>query len=103
MDSHDPRVHRFYRTVGCVFNNSKFFGNVQADDRVVNTSWDFEDDYMWKGMASSYIKTLSSSNGIGYLQASSGTTNLSDEEKLLENILKDKIGSVRKNDHNLST
>ena len=28
MDSQDPRVHRFYRTVGCVFNNHSFFGNV---------------------------------------------------------------------------
>ena len=95
-------MHRFYRTVGCVFNNQKFFGNVQADDRVVNTNWEFEDEYMWKGMASSYIKTLSPSNGIGYLMPSSGS-NVSEEEKLLENILKDKIGSVRKNDHNLST
>ena len=68
----------------------------------MNTSWDFEDEYMWKGIATSYIKTLSPSNGIGYLMPSSNR-NLSDEEKLLENILKDKIGSVRKNDHNLST
>ena len=102
MDSQDPRVHRFYRTVGCAFNNQRFFANVQADDRVVNTSWDFEDEYMWKGMSQSYIKTLSSSNGIGYIMASSHS-NIPEEEKQLENILKDKIGSVRKNDHNLST
>jgi len=102
MDSQDPRVHRYYRTAGCAFNNLKFFGNVQADDRVVNTSWDFEDEYMWKGMAASYIKTLSPSNGIGYLMPSS-ISNIGEEEKMLENILKDKIGAVRKNDHNMST
>lgn len=53
-------------------------------------------------MSPSYIKTLSSSNGIGYLMASSHS-NIAEEEKQLENILKDKIGAVRKNDHNLST
>ena len=48
LDSEDPRVHRFYRTIGCIFNNQTFMGNIQADDRVVNTNWDFEDEYMWK-------------------------------------------------------
>lgn len=24
----DPRVHRFYRTVGCVFSNKSFFANI---------------------------------------------------------------------------
>lgn len=33
----------------------------------------------------------------------SSLTNVADEEKLLESILKDKIGAVRKNEHNLST
>lgn len=46
----DPRVHRFYRTVGCVFNHKSFFANIQADDKVINTSWDLEDEYMWKAM-----------------------------------------------------
>ena len=39
----DPRVHRFYRTVGCAFSNKAFFANIQSDDRVVNTEWDLED------------------------------------------------------------
>lgn len=47
----DPRVHRFYRTVGCVFNNRSFFANIQEDDRVFNVNWDLEDEYMWKGMS----------------------------------------------------
>ena len=28
MDSEDPRVHRMYRTIGCVFNNKCFMGNI---------------------------------------------------------------------------
>jgi hypothetical protein len=102
MDSQDPRVHRFYRTVGSCFNNQKFFANVQTDDRVVNSVWDLEDEYMWKGMSTSQIKTLTTSPGIGYLMPSS-LQNVFDEEKLLESILKEKISAVRRNEHNLST
>ena len=28
FEQDDPRVHRFYRTVGCVFNNQRFFANI---------------------------------------------------------------------------
>lgn len=28
LDQDDPRVHRFYRTVDCVFNHRGFFANV---------------------------------------------------------------------------
>lgn len=28
MDQQDPRVHRFYRTIGSCFNNKGFFANV---------------------------------------------------------------------------
>ncbi len=28
MHSQDPRVHRFYRTIGSVFNNRGFYANV---------------------------------------------------------------------------
>jgi centrosomal protein CEP76 len=102
MDSDDPRVHRFYRTIGSVFNHKSFMGNIQADDRVVNTNWDFEDEYMWKQMSASMLNTLSSSTGIGYLMPST-RINVQDEEKLLEGILRTKIGSIRRNDHNLGT
>lgn len=103
MEVDDPRVHRFYRNVGCVFNNKSFFANVQADDRVVNTNWDLEDEYMWKSMARQQIESLQPSNGVGYLMPSH-TINIADEEKTLERILKDKIAGVRKNDcGNLST
>lgn len=69
---------------------------------MVNTNWEFEDEYMWKQMSSSMINTLSSSTGIGYLMPSANL-NIAQEEKSLEGLLKDKIGSVRRNDHNLGT
>lgn len=58
LDVEDPRVHRFYRTVGCIFNHKSFYANIQADDRVINTNWNLEDEYMWKGMVQSYISLL---------------------------------------------
>ena len=102
LESTDPRVHRFYRTVGCVFSNKCFFANIQSDDRVVNVNWDLEDEYMWKGMKPSYLNSLTSSTGIGYLMPSTGF-NAIDEEKQLENVLRDKVGAVRRNEHNMNT
>jgi centrosomal protein CEP76 len=98
----DPRVHRFYRTIGCVFNHKSFFANIQADDRVVNTNWNFEDEFMWKGMSPSYINLLTPAQGVGYLMPST-ISNIGNEEKLLEGVLRDKISAIRRNDENLST
>lgn len=53
-------------------------------------------------MAPSYIKTLTKSPGIGYLMPST-TVDQIREERDLEQILKDKIAAVRKNEHHLST
>jgi len=53
-------------------------------------------------MSPSYINSLTPNPAIGYLMPSS-RFNLGDEEKLLESTLKDKIGGMRKGEHNLST
>ena len=87
LASDDPRVHRFYRTVGCVFSNKAFFANIQADDRVVNTEWDLEDQYLWKAMSQQYINSLTPNSSIGYLMASNSFS-AAEDEKLLESILK---------------
>lgn len=63
----DPRVHRFYRTIDSVFNHKAFYANVQADNRVINTNWHFEDEFMWKSMSPSYINMLPPAKGVGYL------------------------------------
>ena len=70
MSVDDPRVHRFYRTVGCVFNTRSFFANIQEDDRVFNVNWDLEDEYMWKGMSRQQIAQLQPANGCGYIMPS---------------------------------
>ncbi len=105
LEQDDPRVHRFYRTVDCVFNHKSFFGNIQADNRVSNTSWDFNDDFMWKAMSPTHVQSLPTSKGIGYLQPSTlfaSAQQLAQEEKNLEQLLRDKIGSVRMNEERLT-
>lgn len=96
MACDDPRVHRFYRTVGCVFNHKSFFANIQTDDKVINTSWDLEDEYMWKAMNRTKISKLQPSNGYGQHLMPSLPVNIADEERTLEKILKDKIEGVRR-------
>jgi hypothetical protein len=70
---------------------------------VVNVNWDFSDNFMWKAMSQTYVNSLPPSNGIGYLQPSSLIANVGNEEKTLESLLRDKIGSLRMNDERMST
>ena len=97
MPSDDPRVHRFYRTVGCVFNNRGFYANIQEDDRVFAVNWDLDDEFLWKSMNKSYITGLHPSNAAGYLMPSP-VSNIIEDEKNLERVLKEKISGIRKND-----
>ena len=53
-------------------------------------------------MAPSKLNTLTTNPAIGYVMPSA-PVNIAQEEKELENILKDKVGSFRKNEHNLAT
>lgn len=40
----DPRIHRYYRKIGCVFNHKHFYANIQLDDIVANTNWDLDNE-----------------------------------------------------------
>lgn len=103
MGVDDPRVHRFYRTIGCVFNNRCFFANIQEDDRVFNVNWDFEDEYMWKGMSRQQISNLQPAQGCGYIMPSL-YINPMNQEKEIEKSIRDKIAGIRRNDGgNLAT
>lgn len=53
-------------------------------------------------MSPKFISLLAPSPGLGYVMPSTNH-NVFDEEKMLESILKEKIGSLRKNEQNLPT
>ena len=48
-------------------NHRAFFGNLQADNRVINTDWNFQEEFSWKGMSQTMLNLLTPALGIGYL------------------------------------
>ncbi|XP_068788229.1 centrosomal protein of 76 kDa isoform X3 [Struthio camelus] len=49
-----------YRTIGCVFNHQKFFGNCQPSDAVEVCVFDLQDESKWKPMSGEAIKSVCS-------------------------------------------
>ncbi|XP_065524023.1 centrosomal protein of 76 kDa isoform X2 [Lathamus discolor] len=47
-----------YRTIGCVFNHQKFFGNCQPSDAVEVCVFDLHDESKWKPMSGEAIKSV---------------------------------------------
>ncbi len=89
----DPRVHKFYKTIGCIFNHKSFYGNIQADDRVPNTAFDLENESLWKSMAPDYIDVLSPWQVP--LQLKNSDLNPHDQEPKIEKLLREKITELR--------
>jgi hypothetical protein len=57
---------------------------------------------MWKAMNPSQLNALPTNPAIGYLMPSANV-DLGEEEKMLENLLRDKIGSKRRHENNLQS
>uniref|UniRef100_A0A8C2T8L1 Centrosomal protein of 76 kDa n=4 Tax=Coturnix japonica TaxID=93934 RepID=A0A8C2T8L1_COTJA len=49
-----------YRTIGCVFNHQKFYGNCQPTDAVEVCVFDLQDESKWKPMNAEAIKSVCS-------------------------------------------
>lgn len=49
-----------YRTIGCVFNHQKFYGNCQPSDAVEVCVFDLHDESKWKPMSAEAIKSVCS-------------------------------------------
>lgn len=62
QDQDDPKVHRFYRTIGCAFNHKRFYGNLQPDVRVFCTDFNFNDGRLWKAVNPAQIEPLPAAN-----------------------------------------
>lgn len=88
----DPRLKRFYRTVGCVFNDKAFYANIQPSDLVENTIFDLDDSSLWKPMNSAMIKALPKVPIANLMPTDLDTV---EEEKALEKALKSRISSLR--------
>lgn len=93
MESDDPRVAKFYKTISCVFTEGKYYANIQADDRVPNTLYDFENELHWKSMNPDAMKNITIWNFP--VQLTPPTLNLNDCAEKIERELKDKINDYR--------
>lgn len=52
------KVLHDYATVGCVFNNLKFYANCQTSDKVSYCSFNLEESSSWKGMSVNATATM---------------------------------------------
>jgi len=93
LESDDPRVHRYYRKIGCIFNHEEFYGNIQADDTVINTNFDLTDESMWKPMARECLENLVPENSS--VPLFSPTMICQEEEEEIELQLKRRIAEYR--------
>lgn len=88
----DPRIKSFYRSIGCVFNQNKFYANIQPDDMVKSTIFDFGDDELWKAMDQTMLSALPK---VPMSSIMPTDLDVIEEEKALEKALKSKISGVR--------
>ncbi|CAG9334919.1 unnamed protein product [Blepharisma stoltei] len=91
--SDDPRIHRYYRKIGCAFNHKSFYANIQVDDIVANTNWDLQNESLWKAMAPDILQSLIGS--AKYLPLLSPIPNPQEEEIKIENELRGMIVAYR--------
>ena len=92
----DPKVFRFYKKIHCVFSDKKFHANIQADDTVFNTSYVFEDEFLWKSIPEDKIINISKYNYTPQLSLTSIITDIHLQEENLEKDLKHKFIAFRK-------
>ena len=94
FDLSDPRIHRFYRTIGCIFNNESFYANIQADDRVISTIFDLDDDSLWMPMKPKILEF----SPVSETTLMPSTVDVYEEQRLLERMLKEKVVAFRANE-----
>ena len=90
----DPKVFRFYKKIHCVFNDKKFFANVQVDDTVFNTVYNFEDEFLWKRVPYDKIDALPKYTNFPFMDII--PNNLMEIESNIEKEIKMKITKYRK-------
>jgi centrosomal protein CEP76 len=94
----DPKVFRFYKRIHCVFNDTKFYANIQIDDTVFNTIYNLEDEFLWKTVPTDKITSLSKYSFAPILDII--TVDKYKMEVDIEREIKSKIAKFRKSKNN---
>jgi len=50
LDFFSPKSLTFYKTVNTVYNHKEFYANLQLDDSISGTKFNFKDGLLWKKM-----------------------------------------------------
>ena len=90
----DPKVFRFYKKIHCVFNDNKFFANIQIDDTVFNTNYFLEDEFLWKAIPIDKLTSLGKYSFTPILEINQ--IHPGSIENKIEKEIKNKIGKFRK-------
>lgn len=90
----DPKVFRFYKKIHCVFNDKKFYANIQMDDTVFNTVYNFEDEFIWKRIPYDKIDAMPKYTNFPIMDTI--PINLNEIEINIEREIKNKISKYRK-------
>jgi hypothetical protein len=78
-----------------VFNHTSFYANIQADDRVISTMFDLDDESLWMAMSPKMIEELSTVPKASLMQS---TIDIYEQQKTLERIIKEKVVAYRGNE-----
>jgi len=52
-----------YRTIGCAFNHTSFYANIQSSDKLAECSMDLRDQFAWKAIGSDVIASIPTTQG----------------------------------------
>jgi hypothetical protein len=78
-----------------VFNHTSFYANIQADDRVISTMFDLDDESLWMAMSPKIIEELKTVPNASLMQS---TIDIYEQQKTLERIIKEKVVTYRGNE-----
>lgn len=93
-NQNDPKVNYLYRRIGCIFNDRRYYANMQESDTAFKTSLMVEDQSKWKSMGDLLpYSTMLGLNNVQRLLSSPGESY--EEEEALENDIKTLIKKHR--------
>jgi centrosomal protein CEP76 len=66
FDYFSPKTFKFYKSVHIVYNHIEYYANIQLDDSISGTKFDFQNKNLWKSLSSDLISDLPSYNRYFY-------------------------------------
>ncbi len=55
FDYFSPKTFKFYKSVHVIYNHSEYYANIQLDDSISGTKFNFFDKNLWKSFSSKIL------------------------------------------------